>query len=89
MNETLIKILGLVAGACTSCAIIPQVITTYKTKKAGDVSILMFAVLLTGNVLWIVYGIFKSELPIIATNLLTVCLNITMLVLKIKYKDNK
>ncbi len=89
MNETLIKITGLVAGACTSCAIIPQVVTTYKKKKASDVSIMMFILLLTGNLLWIFYGVSKGELPIILTNLLTVCLNITMLVLKIKYKDNQ
>ncbi len=89
MDSTLIKITGLAAGACTSCAIIPQLVTTYKKKKASDVSILMFIVLLTGNILWIVYGVSKGELPIILTNLLTVCLNITMLVLKIKYKDNK
>lgn len=79
----------MVAGACTSCAIIPQVVTTYKKKKASDVSIMMFILLLTGNLLWIFYGVSKGELPIILTNLLTACLNTAMLVLKIKYKDNQ
>jgi MtN3 and saliva related transmembrane protein len=88
MNETLVKVIGLVAGACTSCAIIPQVVTTYKKKKASDVSILMFIVLLSGNLLWIFYGFQKKKVPIIITNFVTVCLNVTMLVLKIKYKDN-
>ncbi len=89
MDGTIIKIVGLVAGACTSCAIIPQVITTFKKKKASDVSFLMFIVMLTGNVLWVIYGVVKSDLAIILTNLVTVGLNVTMLVLKVKYKENK
>jgi len=89
MNETLVKVLGLVAGACTSLAILPQVITTFKTKKASDVSIFMFIVMLTGNILWVVYGVFKSDIAIIITNLVTIILNITMLIFKVKYKDNK
>ncbi|MVN23361.1 SemiSWEET family sugar transporter [Mucilaginibacter arboris] len=89
MDETLIKILGLVAGACTSLAVLPQVITTFKTKKASDVSIFMFIVMLTGNVLWVVYGFAKNDIAIIITNLVTVALNVTMLIFKVKYKENK
>ena len=89
MDSTFIKILGLVAGACTSLAILPQVVTTFKTKKASDVSMFMFIVMLTGNVLWVVYGVAKSDFAIIITNLITVALNITMLVFKVKYKENK
>lgn len=85
----LIEILGLVAGVCTSGSIFPQVVTTIKKKKAGDVSIFMFIVMLTGNALWIVYGISKSDLAIICTNILALALNIIMLILKVKYKDNK
>lgn len=88
MSDTFINIIGLVAGTCTSCAIIPQVVKTYKKKTAEDVSILMFIVLLTGNFLWIFYGVSKQELPIILTNIVTSGLNITMLVFKVKFKDN-
>ena len=89
MDETLVKILGLVAGAFTSLAILPQVITTFKTKKASDVSIFMFIVMLTGNVLWVIYGFAKSDIAIIVTNLVTVVLNVTMLIFKVIYKNNK
>lgn len=44
--------LGLLAGICTSSAIIPQLVTTIKKKKASDVSRMMFVVLLTGKALW-------------------------------------
>jgi MtN3 and saliva related transmembrane protein len=79
---------GLLAGICTSSAVIPQLVTTIKKKKASEVSTLMFVVLLTGNALWVYYGIDKKDIPIIATNIFTICLNIAMLFLKHKYKDN-
>jgi MtN3 and saliva related transmembrane protein len=79
---------GLLAGICTSSAVIPQLVTTVKKKKASEVSTLMFIVLLTGNALWVYYGIDKKDIPIIATNIFTICLNIAMLFLKYKYKDN-
>ena len=81
--------LGLVAGICTSSAVIPQLVTTIKKKKASEVSMTMFIALLTGNALWVYYGFDKKDIPIISTNLFTICLNIAMLFLKFKYKDNK
>jgi MtN3 and saliva related transmembrane protein len=83
------QILGLVAGICTSAASIPQIVKTIQNKKADDVSPLMFIVLLTGNVLWVFYGLKKSDLPIIATNIFSVMLDITMLFLRIKYRNKQ
>lgn len=80
-----IEVLGLVAGIFTSSSIIPQLITTIKKKKAADVSILMFAVLLVGNALWTYYGIKKEDIPIISTNVFSLVLNVMMLFLTIKY----
>jgi MtN3 and saliva related transmembrane protein len=84
-----IDILGLVAGLCTSSSILPQIITTIKKKKAGEVSVFMFIVMLTGNALWIYYGFYKSDIAIIVTNFLALSLNIVMLILKYRYKENK
>jgi MtN3 and saliva related transmembrane protein len=78
--------LGLAAGICTSSAVIPQLVTTIKKKKASDVSTAMYIVLLTGNALWVYYGLEKKDVPIISTNLFTIGLNIAMLFLKYKYK---
>jgi MtN3 and saliva related transmembrane protein len=84
----IIEGIGLLAGICTSSAVIPQLVTTIKKKKASEVSTLMFVVLLTGNALWVYYGIDKGDIPIISTNVFTICLNVAMLFLKFKYKDN-
>jgi len=84
-----IEILGLAAGVCTSAASIPQIVTTIQKQKAEQVSPLMFAVLLTGNALWVYYGFAKSDIPILATNIVSVILDIVMLVLRFRYKHNK
>jgi MtN3 and saliva related transmembrane protein len=80
------EIAGLAAGICTSAASIPQIITTIQKQKAEQVSPLMFTVLLAGNALWVYYGFAKSDLPIIATNIVSVILDIIMLLLRFRYK---
>ncbi|MCE7042875.1 SemiSWEET family sugar transporter [Dyadobacter sp. CY312] len=54
---------GLVAVICTSSAVIPQLVTTIKKKKASEVSMAMFIVLLTGKALWVYYGFEKKTFP--------------------------
>ena len=82
-----IKIIGLVAGLCTATSLLPQVIKTFKEKKAEQVSLFMLIVLLSGQILWIVYGVGKSDIPIIATNGFSLLVDILMIVLRIKFKN--
>jgi len=82
----MIQVLGLVAGACTSIASAPQVVKAWKTKYVKDVSKKMFILLALGTGLWLVYGIFKSDIPIIVTNAVSVACNSIMLLLKIRYQ---
>lgn len=84
MNWT--TILGLVAGICTTAAVIPQLWKAWKTKKVNDVSPGMFFVLITGLALWTVYGVIKDDLPIILTNGVALVLNSLMLYLLFKYE---
>ena len=56
MEETIIQIIGLVAGGITSIGFLPQIIQGYKTKKLDDVSIYMPLVLAAGMTLWFIYG---------------------------------
>jgi len=84
MNWT--QIIGLAAGVCTACSLLPQVFKTFKEKKADDVSLGMLFVLQAGLLLWIVYGFKRNDLPIIVTNCFSLLVNITMVILRIKYK---
>lgn len=77
--------IGVVAGFCTTIAVVPQIIRTWRTKEVKDVSIKMFFVLITGVTLWCIYGILKKDLPIIITNSLSIVLNLSMLYFIIVY----
>lgn len=84
MNWT--EMIGLAAGICTACSLLPQIFKTVKEKKADDVSLVMLLVLQAGLILWIVYGIKRNDLPIIATNAFSLLVNIAMVFLRIRYK---
>jgi MtN3 and saliva related transmembrane protein len=79
------QIIGLAAGVCTATSLLPQIFKTIREKKAQDVSLVMLIVLMSGVILWIVYGFKKNDLPIIATNCFSLLVNVTMTVLRIKY----
>ena len=78
-----ITIIGLLAATCTTIAFLPQVIKTVKTKETKDISRLMYIILTTGILLWVVYGLLTIDLPIILANTITFVLALIVLMLKI------
>ena len=78
--------LGLIAGALTTVAFIPQVIKIWKTKHATDISLGMFAIFSCGVLLWLFYGIEIDAAPVIVANAITLGLSLTILYFKIKFK---
>lgn len=83
MNWT--QVVGLFAGVCTASSLLPQLIKTIKEKKVDEISKGMLIVLMTGVATWVVYGILRSDMPIILTNSFSLLLNISMLFLRVKY----
>lgn len=81
-----ITFLGLVAGALTTIAFLPQLFKTWKSKSAKDVSLERLAIFSFGVFLWLIYGIYLQALPIILANSLTLIFNLIILGLKIKYR---
>lgn len=82
------EIIGIAAGVCTAISLLPQIIKVIREKKTEDISIFYLLVLLLGLGLWTYYGFLKDDLPIIATNMFSMVLNITMIGLGIHYKKN-
>ncbi len=87
MEINYLTTLGLAAGLLTTIAYLPQVIKTWKSKSANDLSWSMLIVLCIGIVLWLVYGFSVQDIPVIAANILTLLLVSIILVLKIRYKN--
>ena len=78
--------LGLIAGALTTVAFIPQVVKIWKSKHTLDISLGMFLIFSVGVFLWLLYGIQLGALPLILANGITLVLSLTILVFKLKYK---
>ena len=83
------QIVGIGAGVMTAVSMLPQLIKIIKEKKADDVSIVMLVILNTGLILWSIYGFMRDDMPIIVTNCFSILLNITVLVLRIKFSGTK
>ena len=64
----LTTLVGAVAATCTTASYFPQLKKCWETRKAGDLSLWMFAILASGVALWAVYGFLKSDIVIIIAN---------------------
>ena len=77
--------LGLVAGALSTCSLIPQLIRVFRLKSAHEISILFTTLLLIGVAGWLAYGIILSLIPVIIWNAIGVVLAAILLYAKFKY----
>jgi len=85
MEMTWISLLGSVAGVCTTAAFLPQVIRTWRTRSTDDISLGMFALMVFGIFLWLVYGIVRSDWPLIIADGVSLLLAAVILCLKLRY----
>ncbi len=65
---------GYAAALCTRGAYVPQVLRVWRTRSTQDISLSMFLVLVAGLTLWLVYGFWRGEIPLIAANGVTLVL---------------
>ena len=77
--------IGLVGAVCTTSSFLPQVIKSWRTKQTQDLSLGMYALMTCGMVLWLVYGILRSDLALILSNAVSLALAASVLYLKLKY----
>ncbi|AFY99166.1 SemiSWEET transporter [Calothrix sp. PCC 6303] len=82
-----LTILGLIAGGLTTISFVPQMIKTWQTRSAKDVSFVMLITFISGIFLWLIYGILRQDIAIIAANGVTLIFNFIILGLKIRYKN--
>ncbi|MTI20437.1 hypothetical protein E1176_05325 [Fulvivirga sp. RKSG066] len=82
---SVVTLIGLVAAFCTTIAFLPQVIKSWKTKSAKDLSLGMFLIFSLGVFLWLVYGLLINDLPIIIANAFTLVLSSIILFFKLRH----
>jgi len=80
-----IDLLGYAAAILTTLAFVPQVVKTWRSKSARDLSGVTLGAFSLGVILWLVYGIALGAAPIIAANATTFLLSVVLVGLKIRH----
>lgn len=78
--------IGYLAAGLTTLSFLPQAIKTIKEKNTTGISSVMYTMFTAGVFLWLVYGIFTHDLPVMLANLVTFILASIILFMKIKYR---
>ena len=79
------QLFGFVAGAVTCFGFVPQIWKGYTTKHLKDMSYLMNALLTAGFTIWLIYGINKKDVAIMAANVVSIFFNVTLIAMKYYY----
>jgi len=80
-----IDTLGMIAGTISAITFLPQVIKTWKSKSAKDISVLMFSFATISVILWLIYGILINNWPVIYTNSCVLILSLIMVYFKLRF----
>ena len=81
-----IEILGYIAGFIVATALAPQIIKTWKTKSAKDISTLWAVVLMSGLFLWVIYAIIQKIMPLTVFGIIEFSMASLLLIFKLHYK---
>ncbi len=85
----LIDIIGYAAGFLILISIIPQIIKSWKTKSAKDLSLLRYCIYIGGVALWLLYGIVLNNGPIMIVNSINFLLACSVIYLILKYGNKR
>jgi MtN3 and saliva related transmembrane protein len=87
-DETMMGIIGILAGVLILSGWVPQIMKGYRTKKLTDVSSYLMILIFVGAVLWLIYGMALNDVYIMGVNLAAMFLTMTVLAMKLKYEKN-
>ncbi len=83
---TLINSVGLAAGILTTLAFLPQVLKTWKSRSAKEISLSWLVTFMSGVSLWLFYGVLIASVPVILANGMTLGLTAVILLLKVYFR---
>ncbi len=82
----IIQVTGYLAGMIIAVSLTPQVIQAWKTKSTKDISLPWTLIMLTGLLLYFIYGIGIGEMPIIVANVVETTLVVLLIIAKLIYE---
>ena len=82
----MIAIVGTLAALCSIASFLPQAIKIWRERDASAVSLQMYVITVAGFALWTAYGVMLKSWPLIAANLASLAIAMTILLLKLRWK---
>lgn len=77
--------MGYAGATLTTLSFVPQAVRTIRTRDTRGISGWMYAMFTVGVAGWLGYGIVLGSIPMIVSNIVTLVLAATVLVLKLRY----
>jgi MtN3 and saliva related transmembrane protein len=85
VTANIVEDIGFVAAFLTTAAFVPQLMRVMKLRSAREISLGTFLMFSVGVFMWLLYGIYTGSRPVIASNVVTLVLSVSILILKLKY----
>lgn len=82
-----VSIIGVVAAILTTSAFVPQAFRIIKMRQTQHLSLTMYIMMFTGQLCWLIYGLYLGDIPLILANVIGGSLSGTILAFKIFLKD--
>lgn len=80
-----IETLGFVAAFLTTLSFLPQALRIRRLRSADDVSLTMYLMMVSGQSLWLIYGIVIASPSMIGANVVAMSLVSWVLIMKLRH----
>jgi MtN3 and saliva related transmembrane protein len=87
MSTSVISAIGILAGTLTTVSFTPQLLRIWRRRSAGDISYIALLCFICGTSLWLWYGLLITSVPVIAANVVSLLLNLSILGLKLRHDE--
>ena len=78
-----LETLGFIAAILTTLSFLPQALRIYRLRSAEDVSLTMYLMMVTGQVLWLIFAIVIASPSMIGANVVGISLVAWVLFMKV------
>jgi MtN3 and saliva related transmembrane protein len=73
-------IIGYTAALVTTFCLVPQLYKIITDKNSEGVSVLTYCILLSGQILWIIYGLMVDDKVVISANLVSAIISLLIII---------
>lgn len=87
LSPVLISNIGLVAAALSALTFFPQVLHTWQTRSANGLSGPTLAVGASSMILWLVYGLYEHNTPILLGNAVNLLFTLLLVFFKHHFRQ--